>query len=143
MCQARTPKLIFLLLQVAYCMLFIFFFFKKYYATRNPTTTVVVKNYRIGCTEGLGLAVGGACLLLLLLGSSPHVHACHPRGVLHAHWVCRVFSGPWDQLWCAQAGPDTHIKKKKKKNYRIGFSGLKFIFQLSYQKHIINTTKPS
>jgi hypothetical protein len=48
------------------------------------------------CTEGLGLAVGGACLLLLLLGSSPHVHACHPRGALHAHWVCRVFSGPWD-----------------------------------------------
>jgi hypothetical protein len=29
-------------------------------------------------TEGIGLAVGGACLLLLLLGSSPHVHACHP-----------------------------------------------------------------
>ena len=28
-------------------------------------------------TEGLGLAVGGACLLPLLLGSSPHVHACH------------------------------------------------------------------
>jgi len=48
------------------------------------------------CTEGLGLAVGGACLLLLLLGSSPHVHVCHPRGALHAHWVCRVFSGPWD-----------------------------------------------
>ena len=48
------------------------------------------------CTEGLGLAVGGACLLLLLLGSSPHVHACHPRGALHAHLVCRVFSGPWD-----------------------------------------------
>jgi hypothetical protein len=45
------------------------------------------------CTEGLGLAVGGACLLLLLLSSSLHVHACHSRGVLHAHWVCRVFSG--------------------------------------------------
>ena len=48
------------------------------------------------CTEGLGLAVGGACLLLLLLGSSSHVYACHFRGALHAHWVCRVFSGPWD-----------------------------------------------
>ena len=47
-------------------------------------------------TEGLGLAVGGACLLLLLLDSSPHVHACHPRDVLHVHWVCRVFSGPWN-----------------------------------------------
>ena len=46
--------------------------------------------------EGLGLAVGGACLLPLLLCSSFHVHACHPRGALHAHWVCRVFSGPWD-----------------------------------------------
>jgi len=59
----------------------------------NPTgsTKTVVH-----CTEGLGLAVGGACLLLLFLGSSFHVHACHPRDALHAHWVCRVFSGPWD-----------------------------------------------
>ena len=31
-----------------------------------------------------------------VLGSSSHVHVCHPRGALHAHWVCRVFSGPWD-----------------------------------------------
>ena len=54
-----------------------------------------IKYYNFS-TEGLGLAVGGACLLPLLLGSSPHVHACHPRGALHAHWVCRVFSGPWD-----------------------------------------------
>jgi hypothetical protein len=29
-------------------------------------------------TECLGLAVGGACLLPLLLGSSSHVHTCHP-----------------------------------------------------------------
>jgi len=47
-------------------------------------------------TEGLGLVVGGACLLLLLLGSSFYVHVCHPRDALHAHWVCRVFSGSWD-----------------------------------------------
>ena len=26
-------------------------------------------------------------------GSNLHVHACHPRGALHAHWVCRMFSG--------------------------------------------------
>jgi hypothetical protein len=31
-----------------------------------------------------GLAVGGACLLPLLLGLSPHVYACHPHGALHA-----------------------------------------------------------
>ena len=47
-------------------------------------------------SEGLGLAVGGACLLLLLLGSSFHVHVCHFRGALHVHWVCRVVSGPWN-----------------------------------------------
>ena len=58
-------------------------------------TTSSNNNNNIG-TEGLGRAVGGVCLLLLLLGSSFHVHACHPRGVLYAHWVCRVFSGPWD-----------------------------------------------
>jgi hypothetical protein len=45
-------------------------------------------------TVGLSLAVGGACLLLLLLGSSFYVHACHPRDILYAHWVCRVFNGP-------------------------------------------------
>ena len=58
--------------------------------------TLVKSIFNTRGTEGLGLAVGGACLLLLLLGSSPHVHACHPRGALHVHWVCRVFSGPWD-----------------------------------------------
>jgi len=46
------------------------------------------------CTEGIGLAVGGACLFSLLLGSSSYVHVCHPRGALHAYWVCRVFSEP-------------------------------------------------
>jgi hypothetical protein len=38
--------------------------------------------------------VGGAYHLLLLLDSSPYVHACHFRDALHAHWVYRVFSGP-------------------------------------------------
>jgi hypothetical protein len=39
------------------------------------TSTHQFKNNII---ERLGLAVGGACLLPPLLGSSPHVHACHP-----------------------------------------------------------------
>jgi len=65
-------------------------------------------------TEGIHLSVGGACLFSLFLGSSFYVYICHSCGALHAHWVCRVFSGPWDYSWCTQAGPDTHIKKKKK-----------------------------
>jgi hypothetical protein len=56
----------------------------------------IVKYFRSVSTEGLGLAVGEACLLLLLVGSSSHMHACHPRGALHAYWVCRMFSVPWD-----------------------------------------------
>ena len=30
----------------------------------------------------------------LCTGSSLTVHACHPCGALHAHWACRMFSGP-------------------------------------------------
>ena len=56
--------------------------------------TTRFNNIVTSCTEGLGLMVEGACLLPLLLGSSPHVYVCHPRGALHVHWVCRVFSGP-------------------------------------------------
>jgi len=40
--------------------------------------TLVKSIFNTRGTEGLGLSVGGACLLLLLLGSSPHVHVCHP-----------------------------------------------------------------
>jgi len=25
-----------------------------------------------------------------------YAYICHPRGALPAHWVCRVFSGPWE-----------------------------------------------
>jgi hypothetical protein len=37
-----------------------------------------MKKIILTCAEVLGLAVGGACLLQLLLGSSPRAHVCHP-----------------------------------------------------------------
>jgi len=66
------------------------------YSAMSNTASMERRRMAVQSTEGLGLAVGGACLFLQLLGSSSHVHACHPRGVLHVHWVCRVFSEPWD-----------------------------------------------
>ena len=42
------------------------------------------------------------------------VHACHPRGVLPAHWACRMFSGPWGIVVVRASWPGhpTLIKKK-------------------------------
>ena len=60
-----------------------------------------------------GLMVEGTCSFSPHQGSNLHVHACYPHGALHAHQVCRMFSKPWDQSWCAQTGSDTHVNKKK------------------------------
>ncbi|KAJ6921473.1 hypothetical protein NC652_015395 [Populus alba x Populus x berolinensis] len=36
----------------------------------------------------------GFVLFLCIMSSNLTVHACHPRGALHVHWVCRMFSEP-------------------------------------------------
>ena len=45
------------------------------------------------CPSGSG--AGEFVPFLSLLGP-PVRYACHPRGALHAHWACKMFSGPWD-----------------------------------------------
>jgi hypothetical protein len=62
----------------------------------TPTNKVSCKKKKKKFTWSLGLAVVGAYSLPLHLGSNLTVHACHSCGALHAHWVCRIFSGPWD-----------------------------------------------
>jgi len=44
------------------------------------------------------------------------MHACHPHGVLPAHWACRMFSEPWGIVVVRASWPrhPTIIKKKKK-----------------------------
>jgi hypothetical protein len=41
-----------------------------------------------------GLAGKGTCSLSLHLDLIFFVHVCHPRGTLHAYWICRSSVGP-------------------------------------------------
>jgi len=41
-----------------------------------------------------GLAEKRNCSLFLYLDSIFFVHVCHPRGTLHAYWICRSSVGP-------------------------------------------------
>jgi len=47
-------------------------------------------------TEACYPAVEAMFPCLCHLGSSLSVHVCHPRGILHVYWACRVFSGSGD-----------------------------------------------
>ena len=62
---------------------------------RSFTIIIEIKIIKID-TWGCGPAVEGICSLSLHQASSFTVHACHPRGVLHAHWACKIFSGSED-----------------------------------------------
>jgi hypothetical protein len=57
---------------------------------------IACKTHVRGHTRGIGIAVEMTCSISLHLGSNLFVHACHPRGALYAHWICRMFSEPWD-----------------------------------------------
>ena len=57
-----------------------------------------LNNYHYTCKQGRvdwwWAVVEGTGSFSPHQGSNLHVHVCHPRGVLYAHWVCRMFSGP-------------------------------------------------
>jgi len=66
--------------------------------------------------EGRASAVCGGLSPSAVPSSTFSAYACHPRGVLPAHWTCRVFSGLWGivVIRASWPGHPTLIKKKKR-----------------------------
>jgi hypothetical protein len=71
-------------------------FVKEKIMTREEEGTQRRMQESWSCTRACSPAAEARFSCLCHLGSSPSVHACHPRGVLSTCWACRVFSGSGD-----------------------------------------------